>query len=84
MENSHSETSIASISRDHLDEETLDMDMEFEVAPFNIMGEHESVGVIRVAAKGETHPKTTGYKKKRQIKHSSEISCEQKARNCFN
>ena len=62
MEKSHSETSMASISSDQLDEETLDL--EFDVAPYDIMGEHDSVGVITVATKGETLPKTTGYKRK--------------------
>ena len=49
MEKSHSETSMASISSDQLDEETLDL--EFDVAPYDIMGEHDSVGVITVASK---------------------------------
>ena len=62
MEKSHSETSMASISSDQLDEETLDL--EFDVAPYDIMGEHDSVGVITVATKGETLPKTKGYKRK--------------------
>jgi hypothetical protein len=62
LEKSLFETSMASISSDQLDEETLDL--EFDVAPFDIMGEHDSVGVITVATKGETLPKTTGYKRK--------------------
>ena len=41
MEMSHSETSIARISNDQLDKEALDMDLEFDVAPFDIIGEHE-------------------------------------------
>ena len=63
MEKTHSETSIASISSDQLEEETLDLDLEFDVAPFDIMGEHESVGVIRVVTMGEILSKTAGYKR---------------------
>ena len=64
MEKSDSVTSMASISSDQLDEEVLDQNFEYDFAPYDIMGEHESVGVIKVAAVGDSLPKTTGYKRK--------------------
>ena len=64
MEKSDSVTSMASISSDQLDEEALDQNFEYDFAPYDIMGEHESMGVIKVAAVGDSLPKTTGYKRK--------------------
>ena len=57
---------MASLSSDQLEEETLTIqeDEEYDEAPFDVMGEHESVGNIVVALRGESLPKTTKYKRK--------------------
>ena len=66
MDKSLSVTSMASLTSDQLEDETLvvDDDEEYDEAPYDVMGEHESVGNIIVAKRGEILPKTTKYKRK--------------------
>ena len=65
MNKSDSVSSMKSFSSDQLDQETLaDEDFEHEVAPWDVSFNHEGVGTILVAKKGETLPLTTKYKRK--------------------
>ena len=64
---SNSTSSVLSFSSDQLEEENLTADVDdlvFDVAPWDITGEHEAIGKLVVAKKGEKLPLTTKYKRK--------------------
>ena len=62
MEKSFSECSFSS---DQLEQEALtEDDVECDVAPWDIFGQHENTGQVVVAKEGESLPLTTKYKRK--------------------
>ena len=65
MDRSVSESSVKSFSSDQLEDEfVVDDDLEYDIAPYDVFGEHESIGQILVAKKGDALPLTTKYKRK--------------------
>ena len=52
--------SVMSFESDDLDEDRV-----YQMAPYDIFGEANGVGRVRVARKGESLPFTTGYKAKK-------------------
>ena len=58
--------SVASFTSDQLDdEENEDSEFEYNAAPWDVLGGHESVGTIVVAKKGEKLPLETKYKRRK-------------------
>ena len=64
MNKSLSVTSTSSFTSDQLEELDLTQeDLEYDVAPFDVYGEHGNVGKILVVRAGDTLPLTTKYKR---------------------
>jgi hypothetical protein len=58
--------SVASFTSDQLDaEEKEELEEEYDDAPWDVLGEHASVGTIVVAKKGEKLPLETKYKRRK-------------------